>query len=851
MIGENPGSTPEKQTPLKLDFLAGGGEMGARVRALEWSKTPLGPIAKWPQSLKTSVSTCLNSRFPMLVWWGPELVKIYNDAYRPLIGSKHPWALGTPGREVWPEIWNVIGPMLNQVIERGEATVSEDLLLLLERDGYGEECYFSFSYSPIRDESGRVGGVFTPVIETTERVVGARRLHTLRDLASVFGTQTRNANDACIAAIKVLSANPYDFPFAVIYLFDSKRTDANLIAHTGPPNFPGKVDLRSEGWQRLFASTSGESCMLELSAVKLDPLPQAPWGHSPDHAIALPILPANTTEPIGFLLAGVSVRKRLDEPYRAFYAQVADQIASTIWEADAVERERQMRETAEAERSQIRELFLNAPAGIMVTTGPEHHITLANRQYVELIGRSSSAEIVGKPIRQAIPELERQPFFGWMDEVYRTGVPFIGKEVLAQLRRGPSGKEEDAYFNFVYQPHRTADGRIDGILIHAVDITDQVRTRQEIETREEQFRVLADSIPQLAWMANPDGSIIWYNRRWYEYTGTTFEQMNGWGWRSVHNPELLPAVIAKYRDCLTSGEPFEMAFPLRGADGEFRMFLTLASPVRDKAGTIVRWFGTNTDIDSQRKAETGLRQAEKLAVVGRLAASIAHEINNPLEAVMNLIFLARLTAVDEETAGYLRSAEEELGRVSQIASQALRFHKQQSSAMATDMVELLDSVLTLYRGKLARNKIQVKLEKEDCPHMVCYSGEIRQLLANLVGNATDAMPNGGTLRLRVRPVTDWRHKAPGVRVTISDTGHGMSAEVRRRIYEPFFTTKGEIGTGLGLWVSAGIVDKHRGSMHVRSRPDLGKSGTTFTVILPVSGPPVRSIEETPTEGIEP
>src|ERR1035437_2921413 len=113
------------------------------------------------------------------------------------------------------------------------------------------------------------------------------------------------------------------------------------------------------------------------------------------------------------------------------------------------------------------------------------------------------------------------------------------------------------------------------------------------------------------------------------------------------------------------------------------------------------------------------------------------------------------------------------------------------------------------------------------------------------------MPNGGTLRLRVRPVTDWRRKGPGVRVTISDTRHGMSAEVRRRIYEPFFTTKGEIGTGLGLWVSAGIVEKHKGSMHVRSRPDLGKSGPTFTVILPVSGPPVHSTEETPTGGIEP
>jgi PAS domain-containing protein len=411
MKPDDAGKSPRKKTPVELDFLAGGGEMGARVRALDWSKTPLGPISKWPQSLKTSVSTCLNSRFPMLIWWGPQLVKIYNDAYRPLIGGKHPWALGSAGREVWPEIWSVIGPMLNQVMERGEATVSEDLLLLLERDGYAEECYFSFSYSPIRDESGRVAGVFTPVIETTDRIIGARRLHTLRDLASVFGTQTRNAIDACVGAVKVLAANPYDFPFALIYLFDEKRTEANLIAHTGPPNFPGKVDLRAQGWQRLLASTSGESSMLDLRTVKLDPLPQAPWGHAPEQAIAGPILPANTSEPIGFLLAGVNIRKHLDEPYRLFYSQVADQIASTIWEADAVERERELRETAEAERSQIRELFLNAPAGIMITTGPDHHVTLANRQYVELIGRSSASEIVGKPF----PNWRINHFLpGWM-----------------------------------------------------------------------------------------------------------------------------------------------------------------------------------------------------------------------------------------------------------------------------------------------------------------------------------------------------------------------------------------------------------------------------------------------------
>ncbi|MGH9617399.1 MAG: PAS domain-containing protein, partial [Acidobacteriaceae bacterium] len=521
MKGEAPGMVREKRSTIERNFLAGGGEMGALVRALDWSKTPLGPAAQWPQSLKTSVSTCLNSRFPVLIWWGPDLVKIYNDAYRPLIGTKHPWALGSPGREVWPEIWNIIGPMLSQVMERGEATISEDLLLLLERNGYPEECYFSFSYSPIRDESGLVGGVFTPVVEMTERVIGERRLRTLRDLATASGAKSENAKEACVAAAKVLSTNPYDFPIMAIYLFDADRSKATLVAQTGPPNFPGRVDCRSQGWRQLLAVERGEICTLVLNTMQLEPLPQMPWGHPPQQAIALPIVPQDAEEPIGFLLAGVSIRKRIDESYRAFYGQIAKQVASAIWEAEALRRERELRAAAETERIQIRELFLNAPAGIMVTTGPEHHITLANRRYIELIGRSSAEEIVGKPIREAIPELEGQKFFGWLDDVYRTGVPFIGKEVMARLRRGPSGLEEEAYFDFVYQPHRTAEGQTDGILIHVFDITDQVRARQEVENREQQFRVLADSIPQLAWMANPDGSIFWYNRRSYEYTGTT------------------------------------------------------------------------------------------------------------------------------------------------------------------------------------------------------------------------------------------------------------------------------------------------------------------------------------------
>ena len=165
-----------------LTFLAGGGAMGALMRDMDWSATTLGPTDTWPQSLRTSVSTCLNCSFPILVWWGPELVKLYNDAYAVILGDKHPRALGTPGRKVWPEIWNTIGPMLGRVMDQGEATPADDLPLLLHRHGYPEQCWFSFSYSPIRDEVGHVVGVFCPVIETTARVLAERRSAALLDL---------------------------------------------------------------------------------------------------------------------------------------------------------------------------------------------------------------------------------------------------------------------------------------------------------------------------------------------------------------------------------------------------------------------------------------------------------------------------------------------------------------------------------------------------------------------------------------------------------------------------------------------------------------------------------------------
>ena len=241
------------------------------------------------------------------------------------------------------------------------------------------------------------------------------------------------------------------------------------------------------------------------------------------------------------------------------------------------------------------------------------------------------------------------------------------------------------------------------------------------------------------------------------------------------------------------------------------------------------------DITERRRAERMLIESEKLATVGQLAYSIAHEINNPLEAVLNLLYLAKESKSVEEARPYAERAEDEIQSIARIASQTLGFRKEQTKPVLTRVGDLLDSVLTLYKGKLAQARVRVDLRTRDAPELICYPGEIRQVFANLLRNAVDAMPNGGDLRLRLRPGTCWHRSAPGVRITVADTGHGMDPETRARIYEPFFTTKGNEGTGLGLWVTSTILAKHHGRMHVRSRKAPHKSGTAFTICLPREG----------------
>ncbi len=328
----------------------------------------------------------------------------------------------------------------------------------------------------------------------------------------------------------------------------------------------------------------------------------------------------------------------------------------------------------------------------------------------------------------------------------------------------------------------------------------------------------------------PNGTIASWNRAaevLYDYSA---EEAVG-SPVALLSPRERRSEVRRNRDILNSGGDVA-SYRTEGErkDGSRRPIILSVSPLRNARGEIVGASFIARDISSEKQSEEAIRRSEKLATAGRLAASIAHEINNPLEAVLNLLYLARH---DSGHAGeYLTLAEKEVGRVARLAQQALGFVRDASSPGTMDPVAIIDEILQLYSRKLESRHIRVERRYRNSCEVSGYSGELRQLLANLLVNAVDAMADGGSLQVRVATARDWSDGRQGVRITVADNGSGIPRNNLRQIFEPFYTTKKGTGTGLGLWVSQGIVEKHGGSIRLRSRSEGQSTGTVFSIFLP-------------------
>jgi PAS domain S-box-containing protein len=676
-----------------VSIFPGDGEMSGAMRAYDWSATPLGRPEGWSPALKMMVGIVLSSGQPMFLAWGPGRTWFYNDAFTPLLGNKHPRALGRPSMEVWAEARDVLEPLFDQVFA-GRAVHMEDFGLMLDRRGRMEEAHFAFSYTPARDEDGKVAGLFGACIETTAQVVAVR--------------------------------------------------------------------------------------------------------------------------------------------------------------------------TLTAERAQFAQLFDQSPSFMAVLRGPEHRFELLNPAYRQLIAHR---DLIGKPVREAVPEVEGQGFFELLDNVYSSGTAFAGTSVPITIQRTPNAEPERRFLDFVYQPIRDADGAVSGIFVEGVDVTDAHDTLDALRHSEAQFRTLSEAMLNHVWTATANGNLDWFNGRVIEFGGLPASELYGSGWAKLVHEEDIAIVAERWASALAMGKPYEAQFRLRRADGAYRWHITRAVALRDAGGAIVRWIGTNTDIEDQKAtsqaladlnstlerqveertakliaAEETLRQSQKMEAVGQLTGGIAHDFNNLLAAISGSLELLGIRAKAgrfDVIPRYIDAAQAAAKRAAALTQRLLAFSRRQTlDPRPVNANRLIGDMEELIRRTVGP---AVSVEVVGAASLwvtLVDPNQLENTLLNLAINARDAMPDGG--RMTVETANKWlddrvargHDLPPGqyVCLSVSDTGTGMTPDVIERAFEPFFTTKplGQ-GTGLGLSMIHGFVRQSGGQVRIYS--EVG-TGTTISLYLP-------------------
>ena len=498
----------------------------------------------------------------------------------------------------------------------------------------------------------------------------------------------------------------------------------------------------------------------------------------------------------------------------------------------------QQRDTAlldlQRERETLRVVLDNLPVGILVAK-PSGEIVLGNRRLesifrhpiletldIEAHGRWVAFHPNGRRVIGAEFPLPR---------ALKTAQVIPPEEYLYQRGDGTT-----AWISLTAAPMLDENGQVSGAVVAVTDIDQEKRSAEMLSRSEERFRRLIEHANVGVLIEDETGKVLYANPYLQKLLGLPSEQMAGTGthWDELTPPEYRAADAAARGQIYATGmaEPYQMV--CQATDGRLIPFIAGATviPSEDRDHRSIEIAVFLTDLSSQKMAEAALLQSEKLAAVGRLASTIAHEINNPLEAITNALYLLHQEDLGEQAKSYLAIAEEELYRVSQIAVQTLRFHRQATKPQRISPELLLEPVVALYKARLLNSCISLQVRHKAAAVVTCYEGEIRQVLSNLVANAQDAMRNGGKLLIRTGPARDWTENRPGIHITIADTGHGIPPEVLEHIFDAFYTTKGQNGTGLGLWVSSEIIQKHRGRLRVRSSAREGFQGTVFRLFLP-------------------
>jgi PAS domain-containing protein len=584
------------------DFLAGGGAMGERMRAVDWSRTPLGPVASWPHSLRTALGMILGSRIAMAVAWGPERRLFYNDYYQPLLGAEHPRALGAPWREVCPELWHLLGPELARV-GRGESCAIDSWYLPIDCGGRREHGWFSLSYSPIRDDTGGVGGVLAIAAETTGRVESERRLITLRALAASPGADT--VEQAALDAAAALAHNPTDVPFAVIYALAPDGRTAHRLAHVGLPADHAAAPLRAvlgapAGWP-LAEVVDGGAVVLDDLPARFGELPGGSPAEPARAAILLPLASAGRVH--GVLIAGISARRGLDHRYRAFLELVAGHIAAALGNARWHDDQRAAaaaRQAAEAQRRTLYELFEQVPASIAVVRCADLVFEMVNRHHAGRAGLPR--QLVGQRALDAFPQLRDRGFEQMIALVRLTGEPCVIKEMAIG----------DRWWSLVLAPLPGEGGEVDRVMSFSYEVTELVRARQSTEAAVDRLQDMV-SLLDATFDGAPVGLSVYdralrlvnINDTRARWNGLDRERVIGRPLAEVLPRDAVDQVTRRVRAVFATGDASDtlaLSSATLAAPDEPRHWLVTYYPVRGPAGEVSQVGEVVVDVTREPRA---------------------------------------------------------------------------------------------------------------------------------------------------------------------------------------------------------------------------------------------------------
>ncbi|UFH57001.1 PAS domain-containing protein [Spirosoma sp. KNUC1025] len=832
-------------------FLQGGGEMGELTRTYDWAQTSLGPPSSWPQSLCTTLGIVLHSAFPMFLFWGNELTCFYNDAFRPSLGSagKHP-ALGKTGKEVWPEIWDFIGPLIQQVMTTGEPVYFDDQLVPFYRNSRVEDIYWTFSYSPAYGDDGHINGVFVTCTETTEKI------RTIKQL--------RESNDQLAFAIEATELGTWDLN----PITNTVSANARLKQWLGQP-LDGDISLPVA--IAVIADKDRERVIEAIQkALQYD---------------------SGGTFDIDFTLVHpVSLDERIVRAKgKAWFTdeQIAYRFNGTL--QDITERKQAEKILTDSEQT-LRSIVESAPFPIGVYIGPHMQIQLVNQSIMNVWGKGN--EVVGKRYADVLPELKDQGIYEQLDNVYRTGVAFHARQQRVDLE--VDGKIQPFFFNYSFTPLFNADGQVYGVMNTAAEITDLILAKQKIEDTEAALRGAVELAELANWSMDVQTRRFQYSERFMDWLGFT---ENTKSLDEAYNPlpdEFKQQVADAIEAVLQPGSSgyYKNEHPIiNRLTGQVRIIHAQAQLFYDTNGNPVRLSGTAQDITQQRQLQIALERQvqerteeleasnEELAAINEeLAATneeiavankdleesnknllrsnqnleqfayvASHDLQEPLRKIQQFgdLLKTRYTASTGDELIYLERMQSAASRMSVLIKDLLTFARistQQDATQPVSLNQVINSVLNDL--ELAIQDTNAVVRVGALPTIMGDRGQLGQLFLNLFSNALKFHQPDLPPLIRVEASQVSVNKLPASinpargtkiyhRIDVVDNGIGFDEKYVNRIFQVFqrLHSKNKFaGTGIGLAICEKVAVNHGGAITAHSKPG---QGATFSVFLPV------------------